>query len=502
MSQFLLALGAGLAILLIGTVAKSFALPTAGWIVRTWVWFLTLGLTVEIKNARRMEIASDLWENGQEGIAVGYAPHQIALHILLRLLIGMPSDTLWRLRQVRLDYVLLAGGTVLMLGGLAVGWEGSLQVWVVRVIVAAATLMLIVSVSMMREVVTPRFGFGLHRRASRRKQPRSLDYTLIVVTAMLLVAGLLAVYTASQPVGYLRFGGNNYDAVRQALYAIVGVAALLCFMRLNYRQLPYLAVPMMAVALVGLLVVLVPGLGADRNGARRLLEIGPILFQPGEFAKLAMIVYVSAWLAARRDNINKFTLGFAPFVLMVSVVGGLIIVEPDMGTAVVIVLTMSTLFFVAGAPVSHLVLLMVSGGLVSYAMILVQGASQHQPLVPDAQTDGIFAIIEHEVGFVGIALVMALLFFLAYRGLRVAVASTDRLGSLLALGVTCWIGYQAIMNIGGVVGAMPVIGVPMPFISYGGSSLIALLAAVGVLLSISRYKSLALGNGPTNRLIL
>jgi cell division protein FtsW len=525
MSQFLLTLAAGIALLLIGMVAKSFLLPTAGWIVRAWVWSLTLGLAAEVKGARRVEIASDLWEHRQDGAAAGYAPYQIALHVLLRLLIGMPSDALWRLRQVRFDYVLLGGATALALGGLFVGWEESLTVWVVRATVATAALALMASVSMMREVKALRF--RLRGGASWRKERGSLDYTLAVVTAMLLLVGLLAVYTASQPVGYLEFGDANHFVVRHGIYALAGLAALVYFMRLDYRRLRYLAVPMMVLALLGLVAVLVPGLGAERNGVRHSLEIGPVLFHPAEFAKLAVIIYISAWLAARRENINSFTLELVPFALMVSVVGGLVIVEPDMGTAIIIVLTTSTLFFVAGAPLSHMALVMVSGGLVSYAMILAQdyrldrigsfiapeadpqgsgfhisqliaairgggitgqgwAASHQQPLVPGAHTDGIFAIIGQEAGFVGIAVVMALLFFLVYRGIRVALAASDRLGSLLALGVTCWIAYDAIMNIGGVVRAVPLVGVTLPFISYGGSSLIALLAAVGVLLSISR----------------
>ncbi len=346
---------------------------------------------------------------------------------------------------------------------------------------------------------------------------------------MLLIAGLLTVYSASFAVGYLEYGSANYFVVRQAFFAIVGVAALTYFMRLDYRQLRYLAVPMMVVALLGLLAVLVPGVGVERNGARRWLEFGPLSLQPSEFAKLAVIIYISAWLAGRRDNISKFTLGLVPFVLMVSVVGGLVIIEPDMGTAIIIVLTTSTLFFVAGAPLTHLALLIASGGLVSYAMIMAQdyrldrltsfvspesdpqgkgfhilqllialgsggvtglgwGVSRQKFFyVPGAHTDGVFAIIGEELGIIGLLGVLGLFAFFVYRALKATLASRDQFGTLLGVGIVSWIAYQTLINVGGITRSIPLTGVPLPFLSYGGSALIAVMAGAGVLLSLSRY---------------
>jgi len=346
---------------------------------------------------------------------------------------------------------------------------------------------------------------------------------------MLLLAGLLTVYTASFAVGYLEYDNTNYFVVRQAAYAIVGVMALVYFMRLDYRQLRYLAVPMMVVALLGLLAVLIPGIGVERNGARRWLEFGPISFQPSEFAKLAIIIYISAWLAGRRENISKFSLGLVPFVMMVSVVGGLVIVEPDMGTAIIIVLTTSTLFFVAGAPLSHLALLMASGVAVSYFMILVQdyrldritsfvspesdpqgngfhilqllialgsggvtglgwGVSRQKFFyVPGAHTDGVFAIIGEELGFIGLLGILALFAFFVLRGLKATFATKDQFGTLLGIGIVSWIAYQTLINVGGITRSIPLTGVPLPFLSYGGSALIAVMAGAGVLLSLSRY---------------
>jgi cell division protein FtsW len=339
----------------------------------------------------------------------------------------------------------------------------------------------------------------------------------------------LTVYTASFAVGYLEFGDTNYFVIRHAFFAIFGAVALLYFMRLDYRQLRHLAAPIMVLALLGLAAVLIPGIGAERNGARRWLELGPVSFQPSEFAKLAIIIYISAWLAGRRENINKFSLGLVPFVLMVSVVGGLVIVEPDMGTAVIIVLTTSTLFFVAGAPLSHLALLMASGGLVTYVLILAQdyrldritsfvspeadpqgngfhilqllialgsggvtglgwGVSRQKLFyVPGAHTDGVFAIIGEELGFIGLMGVLGLFTFFLFRALKATLASRDQFGTLLGVGIVSWIAYQTLINIGGITRSIPLTGVPLPFLSYGGSALIAVMAGAGILLSISRY---------------
>jgi len=346
---------------------------------------------------------------------------------------------------------------------------------------------------------------------------------------MLLMAGLLTVYTASFAVSYVDFGSTTYFLTRQAVYALVGLAALVYFMRLDYRQLRHVAAPIMVLALLGLLAVLVPGIGVERNGARRWLELGPITFQPSEFAKLAVIIYISAWLAGRRQDINKFSLGFAPFVLVVSVVGGLVIVEPDMGTTIIIVLTTGTLFFVAGAPLSHLALLMASGGLVSYGMILIQdyrldritsfmspesdpqgsgfhilqllialgsggvtglgwGVSRQKFFyVPSAHTDGVFAIIGEELGFIGLMGILALFTLFVFRALKATLASRDQFGTLLGVGIVSWISYQTLINIGGITRSIPLTGVPLPFLSYGGSALVAVMAGAGILLSVSRY---------------
>ena len=285
---------------------------------------------------------------------------------------------------------------------------------------------------------------------------------------------------------------------------------------------------MLLIALAGLLLVLSP-MGVERNGAQRWIEVGPMSLQPSEFAKLAVIVYIAAWLASRGDQIRDFSFGFLPFALLLSVVGGLIIAEPDMGTTVIIVLVACTLFFVANAPISHLGMLLAAGASVSYFMMstrdyqidrlesylrpesdpqgvgfqilqLLIALGSGGPLglgwsesrqkylyVPGSHTDGVFAILGEEIGFVGLMVVLGLFAFFVFRGLKVTLRSRDNFAMLLGIGIVAWISYQTLINIGGITRTIPLTGVPLPFLSYGGSALISLLAGVGILLSVSRY---------------
>jgi cell division protein FtsW len=234
-------------------------------------------------------------------------------------------------------------------------------------------------------------------------------------------------------------------------------------------------------------------------------------------------------VAAKGESIKNFSLGLVPFVIIVGILGWLIMSQPDMGTTIITLLIAGTIFFLSGAPLSHLSLLVVGGGLVMTLLVFVSGyrmdritsfiAPETDPAgvgfhiiqllialgsggltglgwgvsrqkffyIPGAHTDGVFAIIGEEVGFIGAIIIVALYFVLVYRGIRIAINAPDRFGALLALGVTCWIAYQAIINIGGITRTMPLTGVPLPFISYGGSALASLMAGVGILLSVSRY---------------
>jgi cell division protein FtsW len=306
-------------------------------------------------------------------------------------------------------------------------------------------------------------------------------------------------------------------------------------MRIDYRYWRSLSVLGMLVAIVLLVLVLMPSIPPliepiTANGATRWLEIGPLpRFQPTELAKLTLVIFAAHWLSARGTEVGSFRRGMIPFTLTVGFISGLVLLEPDLGTTGVLVLTAFTMLFVAGASIVQL-LLLVPVGLAGVAgMLLLQpyqmdrvevfldpfaeaadrgfqtvqglyalalggitgqglGTSRTPTglLLPAAENDFIFAVVGQEFGLIGGVLVIGLFLVLAWRGIRVAMRAPDTFGGLLALGITSWLVYQAFINIGVVVNMIPLTGMPLPFLSDGGTSLVVVLAAVGILLSISR----------------
>lgn len=363
-----------------------------------------------------------------------------------------------------------------------------------------------------------------------QREANSPDWLLIGTVIALAVIGLVFVFSASVAVGQQLFGDPRYFAVRQLTGAVVGLIAFVALARFDYQRLRTWSPLILLIAIVALIAVLMPGIGVEQNGARRWMQIGPLPpVQPSEFAKLAVAIYVAAWLASRGPAIRHVTLGVVPFAVMVGFFGFLIMAEPDLGTALVIVIVAGAMFFIAGAALRHILALTAVGGGVLFGIIAIAGygldrftsfvaaesdpqASGFQTLqllialgsggptgvgigesrqkflyVPSAHTDGVFAIIGEEAGFVGALLVMGLVGFLVYRGARIAARTSDPFGMLLATGIVTWIALQAFFNIGGVTRTIPLTGIPLPFISFGSSALIATLAAAGVLVSISRF---------------
>lgn len=364
----------------------------------------------------------------------------------------------------------------------------------------------------------------------RRHAP---DYALLAVVAMLLVLGLIAVYSASYTLGASQYGDSAYFAKRHAASALIGVLGLLAVMTLDYRALMRLSPLLMLAAMLALGAVLLPGLGVEQNGARRWLATGSLpALQPSEFAKFAVLVYMAAWLATRGDTVRELLLGTLPFTFMAGIVAALILVEPDLGTAALVVVITGTLFFVAGARVWHVLALLSSAAATAALLVFVAGYGWQRVLsftsaeadpggfgyqtlqmlaalasggvtglglgasrqklasVYGAHTDGVLAIIGEELGFAGVCVVLLLFAVLLWRGFQIARRAADPFGSLLATGVLAWIGGQMLLNVGGVTRSIPFTGIPLPFLSYGGSSLVMTLVAAGLLLSISRYAAL------------
>jgi cell division protein FtsW len=345
------------------------------------------------------------------------------------------------------------------------------------------------------------------------------DYALLVTVILLVAWGLIMVYSATfrmadYPPHYL---------LRQMLWAVLGSVLLVVLYRLDYRMLRSLALPIMGVSVLTLIAVLI--LARDQE-ARIWFVRGSV--QPSEFAKLAFVIYIAAWLASKGDRIRDLTYGLIPFAILLGTVTGLILMQPDIGTALLIVATAVSMFFISGAELSQLLIGLLAGAPVLYLIISKSDVAQErlrvffnlgsdlqgldlqmtnvlsairlggvtgrglgagtQKLYPPFvhHTDTVLSVIGEELGMLGCLAVMFLFLFVAYRGLVIAFRAADAFGTLLAFGVTSWMVYQAMIHIGGNTAALPFTGITLPFISYGGSSLVMCLAGVGLLLSISR----------------
>lgn len=348
-----------------------------------------------------------------------------------------------------------------------------------------------------------------------------IEYVLLGTVLALVLVGLMMIFSVTFPLR-LQLGRSDpwSEFANQAKYAAVGLVAMGVCARLDYRIWRRLAVPLMLVALVLLIVVL---FAPPVNNARRWLLGGSV--QPAEFAKFAMVVYMAAWLSSKGDKLRLITYGLLPFAIIVGLVCGLIILEPNFSTAMLIALCALAMFFIAGADLVQLLWLGIIGSgiaaivvvntpyLLKRFMIFLQpleeGAYQvTQALmalgsggllgnglgrgyakfgyVPTPQNDFIFALLGEELGLVGTWFVLGLFLLLVYCGFSIAAQTRDGFGQILATGLTFWLFFQAFVNIGVVTGVLPPTGVPLPFISAGGSSLIIALVSVGVLVSIAR----------------
>jgi len=360
-----------------------------------------------------------------------------------------------------------------------------------------------------------------------RKHDGKPDYYLIGLILLLILFGLIMIYSASVIVSYQTYGYNWYFLNKQAVALVVGLVSCFIFSLIDYRVWQKYALWLLLATLICLVLVFVPVIGASYGGAHRWLNY-PIFFQPSEVAKLTFIIYLSAWLGKKGEGVKNFKSGFLPFIVMTGLVAFLIIKEPDMGTMSVITATAAVVFFVAGASWQHLIL--GAASVVGFFALLIKsapyrmqrlmvflnpdqenlGAAYHinQALLaigsggwfglgfgksiqkyfylPEAQTDSIFAIVVEELGFLRSSLVIVAFLIIAWRGYMIAKNAPDAFSRLLATGITTWIIVQASINMAAIMGLMPLTGVPLPFISYGGSSLVILLSAVGILINISK----------------
>jgi cell division protein FtsW len=357
------------------------------------------------------------------------------------------------------------------------------------------------------------------------------DYLLIGAVGLLLAIGAQMVYSASVVIAHNEFGDDTYFFTRQLTWIAVGTVGLVVAASIDYHRWQKVSLWLLLATVVTLVLVMVPGLGVVQYGSARWLKLGPLPpVQPSELAKIAVVIYMADWLARKGRGVSRFTHGSIPFLIILSVIAGLVVVEPDMGTAVIICAIAFSVFFVAGANLWHLVIGFVPGGALTALVVTFAAPYRAERLagflnpfadplgkgwqavqtfialgsggltgvgfgmsrqkayfLPNAHTDSILAIIGEELGLVGTVTVIVLLMIVGWRGLRIALRAPDPFGRLLALGLTAKILWQAIINIGAVTSSLPYTGVTLPFVSFGGNSLCMTMVGVGLMLSVSRF---------------
>jgi cell division protein FtsW len=384
--------------------------------------------------------------------------------------------------------------------------------------------------------------FQLHRaRSGDDSTTANLGHPVVlltVTTVALLVVGLVMILSASSVQSFASYGSSFVFFKKQLVSVALGLVAFFIGYRIDYRKLKgfgYLLLP----AVVALLfLVLIPGMGVSAGGSQRWIPLGFTDFQPSELAKFALILFAADVFARKEETtFLSFSHTALPIVPALVVLAGLIMMQPDLGTTMLLAFIAIGMLFVAGAPLRHIIPIGISGaGLAILAGIAAPyrrerilafmdpwkdplesgyhaiqsmialgsgglfgvglGASRQKwSYIPNAHTDFIYAIIGEELGLLGTFAVLGLFVFLAFMGIRTAVKAPDRFGMLIAAGITIWISLQALVNMGAVTSSMPITGVPLPLVSFGGTSLVMSLAAMGVLLNIAKQGE----EGPTPR---
>ncbi|NLJ79480.1 MAG: putative lipid II flippase FtsW [Firmicutes bacterium] len=360
----------------------------------------------------------------------------------------------------------------------------------------------------------------------RNGKPDIIIFTAVII---LLSIGLVMVFSASSVMGLIDYGDPYHYVQRQTILAVVGLVFLFILMRIDYHIFQYLALPGLLLSFILLGAVLFAG--KDTAGASRWIRIAGFNLQPSEFAKIAMVNYVAVYLSNKRENVRKFFSGLLPILVFLGAQFALILMEPDFGTGIALVFTTLVMLFAGGIHLGQLAFISVLASPLLYYLVTFKeyrlkrifafldpwadptdtgwnviqsllaigsgglfglglGKSRQKfSYLPEHHTDFIFAILCEELGFLGGFLVIVLFFIIAWRGLRIAMRAPDLYGTMLAIGITSVIAFQALLNIGVVTGSLPVTGIPLPFISHGGSSLLMSLISVGVLLNISKQCS-------------
>ncbi len=351
---------------------------------------------------------------------------------------------------------------------------------------------------------------------------KKFDLSLFLIVISLTFFGLLMIYDASSVLAYETIGDKYHFIKDQVVWVILGLTSLYLFLNFDYRRLFYIALPSLIVALIILILVFVPGIGSSAKGASRWINIFSFRLQPAEFVKLSLAIYLSAWFSHKEKG------RFLSFAMLLGALMLLVMLQPDMGTASIILFEGVAIYFLSGGSLFHFLVATPVIAILGYIVIKIEpyraarltsflnlsnslndtsyhvkqilialgsgglfglgigNSLQKYAYLPENVTDSIFPIIAEEFGFVGATILIVTFTALVWRGFLIASRARDKFGKLLAGGITSFIGIQIIINLGAMTALFPLTGVPLPFISYGGSALIVDLAAMGILLNISK----------------
>jgi len=354
------------------------------------------------------------------------------------------------------------------------------------------------------------------------------DRILMASVLLLVIIGIIMIYSSSTVIAMERYGTPFYFLRNQTIWALIGIIGMLIAKNFDYQRLKGLSLPLVIISGLLLILVLVPNIGIEVNGSKRWFRFIGLSFQPSELAKLTLIISISAYMSKMSGRMEDFVYGFFPPVFLLAVFQILIMLQPDIGTAIALGIIVLTLLFIGGVRVPHILSLGIilipflikflfnagyrkkrliafldpwsdptgagfqviqsllalgSGGL--FGLGLGRG-KQKLFFLPEPHTDFIYSLIGEELGFVGVFSVILLFLIILWRGTRIAMRVDDTFGRYLAIGITLMIGIQALINLGVVTGLLPTKGIPLPFVSFGGSSLLINMVAIGILLNISK----------------
>jgi cell division protein FtsW len=355
------------------------------------------------------------------------------------------------------------------------------------------------------------------------------DRSLLMALGVLLIFGLVMLFSASSVVSYARFGNTYHYFLRQLWGLSAGLICFFIAFKVNYHQWKKFAGFFLLLCIVLLLLVFIPGLRAEYGTARSWINVFGFSFQPAELVKISFLIYLATWLEAKKDGLNSLTRGVLPFLIILGIISALMLAQPDLGTLFIIAVSSVVVFFAGGGKLSHILMAGLLAAVALFAMISLRSSYQsdrfrclqdpsysalghcyqvNQSMIavgsgglfgrglgesrqkylylPEVWGDSIFPIIAEETGFIFTTLLILLYLFMFYRGLLIARAAPDIYGSSLAIGIVVWLSLQTFLNIGGMINLIPMTGVPLPFISAGGSATLSSLLAMGILANISK----------------